>query len=155
GSIADINPNDIKSVDILKDASATAIYGSRGANGVILITSNKGRPGQEAQVSYNSYYGATTIFAKYPMMNVQEFVALREAAGQFTNALDESDDINTDWQDLLYRTGTVMSHDIGITSGTQKGSYSFGAGYYLDQGLIPTQQYTRFSLRGSVDQQVG
>ncbi|WP_225975211.1 TonB-dependent receptor [Anseongella ginsenosidimutans] len=155
GSIADINPNDIKSVDILKDASATAIYGSRGANGVILVTTRKGRPGQEAKVNYNSYYGAKTVFAEYPMMDGPEFVALRKAAGQFTNALDEADDVNTDWQDLLYRTGVVTSHDVSITGGTQKGSYNFGAGYYHDEGLIPGQQYNRFSLRGSIDQQVG
>lgn len=107
GSLGDINPNDIKSIDILKDASATAIYGSRGANGVILVTTNKGSLGQKAQVTYNGYYGLRDIFAKYPMMNGPEFVALRKAAGKFTNAKDESDDVNTDWQDLFYRTGMV------------------------------------------------
>ncbi|MFS8615624.1 MAG: TonB-dependent receptor [Solitalea sp.] len=155
GSIADINPNDIKSIDILKDASATAIYGSRGANGVILVTTAKGVPGQDAKVSYNGYYGAKTAFAEYPMMSGSEFVALRQAAGQFTNALDESDDVNTDWQDLLYQTGTVTSHDVSIQGGSRNGSYNFGAGYYHDESLIPSQQYNRFSLRGSIDQQVG
>lgn len=66
GSIGDINPGDIKSIDILKDASATAIYGSRGANGVILVSTNKGTKGQEAKFSYNGYYGLKDIFAKYP-----------------------------------------------------------------------------------------
>lgn len=73
GSISDISPSDIKSIDILKDASATAIYGSRGANGVILITSNKGSKGDKAKVSYNSYYGLKEVFGKYPMMNASEF----------------------------------------------------------------------------------
>src|SRR5690606_22297751 len=72
GSIGDINPIDIKSVDILKDASATAIYGSRGANGVILVTTHKGYAGQEARVSFNSYTGLKTLFGRYPMMNGSE-----------------------------------------------------------------------------------
>jgi len=155
GSIGDINPNDITSIDILKDASATAIYGSRGANGVILVTTNRGKTGQKAQVSYNSYYGAKKVFAKYPMMNGPEFVALRKAAGQYTNALDESDDVNTDWQDLLYRTGMQTSHDLGVSGGTEQGSYNFNAGYYKEAGVIPTQQYTRYSVRGALDQGVG
>ncbi|HEX2847798.1 MAG TPA: TonB-dependent receptor [Chitinophagaceae bacterium] len=155
GSIGDINPNDIKSVDILKDASATAIYGSRGANGVILITTNKGQRGQKARVSYNAYYGTQTLFARYPMMNGSELLALRKAANMYTNGVDEADDINTDWQDLFYRTGMVNSHDIGVSGGTQQGSYSMGAGIYRNQGVIPTQNYTRYSLRASLDQQIG
>jgi len=155
GSIGDINPNDIKSVDILKDASATAIYGSRGANGVILVTTNKGTAGQAAKLSYNSFTGPKTLFSKYPMMKGPEFVALRKAAGQYTNALDESDDVSTDWQDLLYRTGLMMSHDLGVSGGTEQGSYNFNVGYLQDQGVVPTQQYRRFSLRGSLDQNVG
>jgi len=155
GSIGDINPNDIKSVDILKDASATAIYGSRGANGVILVTTNKGVAGQPAKLSYNTFAGPKSLFARYPMMNGPEFVALRKAAGLYTNALDESDDINTDWQDLLYRTGIMMSHDVGVSGGTEQGSYNFNAGYLEDEGVVPTQQYRRFSIRGSVDQNVG
>jgi len=156
GSIADINPNDIRSVDILKDASATAIYGSRGANGVILITTNRGQRGGKPKISYNGYYGAQTLFARYPMMNGPEFVALRKAAGQYTNGVDESDSVNTDWQDLFYRTpATVTSHDINLSGGTETGSYNFGAGFYQNQSVIPTQQYKRYSLRGSIDQQVG
>lgn len=155
GSIGDINPNDIKSVDVLKDASATAIYGSRGANGVILITTNRGQKGGKARISYNSYYGAQTLFAKFPMMDGPEFVALRKAAGQYTNGVDEADDVNTDWQDLFYRTGAVTSHDISLSGGTETGSYNFGGGYYQNQSLIPTQQYKRYSMRGSIDQQIG
>ncbi|MGK9126385.1 TonB-dependent receptor [Olivibacter sp. SA151] len=155
GSLGDINPNDIKSIDVLKDASATAIYGSRGANGVILVTTNKGRQGEQAKFSYNAYYGAQTLFARYPMMNGEEFVALRKAAGIFSNGVDEADNVNTDWQELNYRTGAVNSHDIGISGGTEKGSYNVGAAFYQNQGLIPTQQYKRYSLRSSIDQGIG
>ncbi len=157
GSIADINPNDIKSIEILKDASATAIYGSRGANGVIILTTNKGQKGGKAKISYNSYVGLQTLFAKFPMMSGPEFVALRKAAAYGGGTgVDENDNTNTDWQNLLFnKTSMVTSHDVTVSGGTETGSYNFGGGYYQNQGLIPTQQYTRFSLRGSIDQQVG
>lgn len=157
GSIADINPNDIKSIDILKDASATAIYGSRGANGVILLTTNRGQQGGSSKISYNSYTGLQTLFAEYPMMNGPEFIALRKAAGLFTtNGVDESNEVNTDWQDLFYnKSSIVTSHDISLSGGSETGSYNFGGGYYKNKSLIPTQQYTRYSMRGSIDQQVG
>lgn len=154
GSLSDINPNDIKSLDILKDASSTAIYGSRGANGVIMVTTNKGYTDQKAQVTYNGYYGVK-IAEKYPMMNGQELAAIRKAAGKYSNGIDESDDMNTDWQDLFYRTGITTSHDVGVSGGGKGNNYSFGLGYYHDQGVVPTQQYSRVSLRGSLDQEVG
>lgn len=155
GNLSDINPGDIKSMDILKDASSTAIYGSRGANGVILITTNRGAQGTPAKFTYNGYVGARSVFSKYPMMDGPKYAEMRKYAGKFENSLDESDDMNTDWQDLLYRTGMVNSHDVSVAGGTNNGSYSFGAAYYKDQGVIPTQNYTRYSLRGSFDQGVG
>ncbi|HMO62567.1 MAG TPA: TonB-dependent receptor [Ferruginibacter sp.] len=155
GSLADLNPNDIKSVEVLKDASATAIYGSRGANGVILVTTDKGSRNRKPRINYSSYVGTQQVFAKYPMMNGPQFVKLRAAAGLFANGQDEDDAINTDWQDLFYRTGIVTDHNISLNGGTETGSYNFGMGYYLNQGVIPTQQYKRYSLRGSLDQQVG
>lgn len=156
GSIADIDPSDIKSLDILKDASATAIYGSRGANGVLLISTNKGVKGQEAKFTYNGYYGLKNVFAPYPMMDGPEFVQLRADAGVYTtNGLDESNEINTDWQDLFYKTGLVTSHDLGVSGGTERGNYKFGVGYYKDEAVVPEQNYSRISLRGSLDQGVG
>ena len=156
GSISDINPSDIKTLDILKDASATAIYGSRGANGVIMVTTHKGQKGQQAQFSYNGYFGVKTLFARYPMMNGPEFAALRDAAGKYeTDGIDESRDVNTDWQDLLYRDGIMSSHDIGVSGGTEKGSYNFGFGYYKDEAILPGQDYERFSMRASIDQEIG
>lgn len=155
GSLADINPNDIKSIDVLKDASATAIYGSRGANGVILITTEKGSKNRKSRINYSGYVGAQKVFAKYPMMNGPQFVALRKAANQYANGQDENDSINVDWQDLFYQTGIVTDHNISVSGGSETGSYNFGGGYYQNQGVVPTQQYKRYSLRGSLDQQVG
>lgn len=155
GNLSDINPADIKSMDILKDASATAIYGSRGANGVIMITTTKGTQGTPAKVSYNAYVGVKKLFHRYPMMSGPQLAQLRKDAGLFTNSLEESDDTDTDWQDLFFRTGIQTSHDVGVSGGTQGGSYSFGAGYYHDEAVIPTQQFDRYSVRGNFDQKVG
>ncbi|MDR2292946.1 MAG: TonB-dependent receptor [Prevotellaceae bacterium] len=155
-TFSDINPNDVKSVDILKDASATGIYGSRGANGVILITTNKGTIGQKPIISYNGYVGAKTLFAEYPMMTGPEFLALREAAGTYHGlSADEKDNINTNWQDLFYKTGLVTNHDVGISGGAEQVAYNFGLGYYREESMIPTQNYSRISLRGTIDQQIG
>ena len=171
GKLSDINPADIKSMDILKDASATAIYGSRGANGVIMITTVKGSQGTPAQVTYDFYAGFKKVFHKYPMMNGSEFVQLRtylknqaeEAAAQgksitgtyYINGADEDNSVDTDWQDMFFRTGYTQSHNIGVRGGTQGGSYSFGAGYYKDAAVVPGQDYSRYSVRGNFDQKVG
>lgn len=159
GNISDINPNDIKTIDILKDASSTAIYGSRGANGVILITTNKGVQGK-ATVSYNGYYGIVTLFSEYPMMNGPEFVKLREIAsanGASWGAMGTMDDtsVNTNWQDLIFKTGLSTNHDITVSAGTEKGSYNFGATYYKETTVLPDQGFERMSLRGTVDQEIG
>ena len=155
GNLSDINPSDIKSMDILKDASSTAIYGSRGANGVILITTYKGTQGQSARVTYNGYFGLKSVFSKYPMMNGEEFAKLRTDAGIYTNSLDESDTTNTDWQDMLYQTGIVTSHDVSVANGTKNGSYSVGVGYYYDESNIPTQSFERYNIRATIDQGIG
>lgn len=153
GSLSDISPNDIKSMDILKDAASTAIYGSRGANGVIMITTYKGVQGEDAQISFNNYMGFKKAI-KFPMMSGSDYVAMRAAAGKFTNSADENDSYDNDWQDSYYRTGVVRNHELSVKGGTKSGSYRFGLGYYKDEAVIPTQDYDRISLNGSVDQTV-
>ncbi len=155
GQLSDINPTDIKSMDILKDASATAIYGSRGANGVIIITTVKGNQGAPAKVTYNGYVSFKKVFHKYPMMDGPTFSEFRKFAGLYKNSLDEDDNTNTDWQDLYYQTGVSHNHDVSVAGGTNGGSYSFGAGYYHDESPVPTQEYDRISIRGNFDQMVG
>ena len=155
GQLSDINPSDIKSLDILKDASATAIYGSRGANGVIIITTVKGTQGTPAKVSYNGYVSFKKVFHKYPMMDGPTFSKMRQYAGLYQNSLDENDNTNTDWQDLYYQTGVSHNHDVSVAGGTNGGSYSFGAGYYHDESVVPTEGYDRVSVRGNFDQMVG
>ncbi len=155
GQLSDINPADIKSMDILKDASATAIYGSRGANGVIIITTVKGAQGSPAKVTYNGYVSFKKVFHKYPMMDGPTFSKFRKYAGLYQNSLDEDDATNTDWQDLYYETGVSHNHDVSVAGGTNGGSYSFGAGYYHDESVVPTEGYNRISIRGNFDQKVG
>ena len=154
GSLTDISPSDIKSMDILKDAASTAIYGSRGGNGVILITTYKGVQGQAPKVSFNMYTAAKKA-VKYPMMPGDKYIRMREMAGIYQNSLDEDNSVYTDWQDLFYRTGVTQSYDLSVTGGTRGGSYRFGMAYYKDQAVIPTQAYSRLSMNGSVDQKIG
>ena len=166
GTVNDIDPESIKSIDLLKDASATAIYGSRGANGVIMITTNRGVTNQKAQVTYSGYYGVKDVFAQYPMMDGPQFAKLRADAAAtikaigssnaaFTNSDDERDDVNTNWQDMFFQKGMQSSHNISIAKGTEDGSYVFGGGYYKEEAVVPTQQYSRISLRTAIDQSVG
>jgi TonB-linked SusC/RagA family outer membrane protein len=166
GTIADISPEDIKSIDILKDASATAIYGSRGANGVILISTSKGAKGQKAQIEYSTYTGIKSAH-EYPMMNGPEYEKLRNLAGKnLTPGTDEFPatknadgtwhyGTDTNWQSLFYRAGITTSHDIGVSGGNEKGSYKFGGSYYKDEAVIPGSDYTRYSLRAALDQEIG
>ena len=152
GTLSDIATGDIKSMDILKDASSTAIYGSRGANGVILITTYKGVAGQAPKVTFNNYVSFKKAI-KYPMMNGPRYAEMRKAANKFTNKIGYEDDAtDTDWQDLFYRTGLVRNHELSVVGGTMKGSYRFGVSYYKDEAVVPTQDYDRISLSGSLDQ---
>lgn len=161
GNISDINPSIISSVNILKDASATAIYGSRGANGVILITTKRGRPG-EALVTYSGYYGISSPLDHYRLFNGEEYADFKENAhlttgGSFTDDELESmlNGYETDWQDLLYKNGFVTNHDLTVSGGTEKTQYSIAAGYFKQTTVLPGQAYQRYSLRSALDQEIG
>ncbi|VBB48394.1 SusC/RagA family TonB-linked outer membrane protein [uncultured Paludibacter sp.] len=158
GSINDIVPADIKSIDILKDASATAIYGSRAANGVILVSTYRGLVTNKPQLTYTGSYGIKTVAEQYEVFNAEEFVKFRDAAG-WTQYLPQELDMmklgrETDWQKLLYKTGYVTEHNLKVTNGTEKGRYSFGLGYYDETTVLPGQDYQRFSIRLAVDQDI-
>ena len=155
GSIDDIDPNNIKSMDILKDASATAIYGSRGANGVIIITTNKGIKDMKPIVKYNMYVGAKKNFAKYPMMNSAQLAQLRKVSGRYQNSLDESESNDTDWQDLMFKTAFTTNQDIAVSGGTASSAYNVGLSYFKDEAVIPTQNYNRYAMHAALDQEIG
>ncbi len=159
GSLNDINQNSIASVEILKDASATAIYGSRGANGVILITTKRGQAGAST-ISYSGYYGVTTVARKYDMFNAEEYAAMRDAgAGTWGYQPLEIESMltgrSTNWQDLMYQNGYLTDHNITITGGTETSQFSVGGGYYKETTILAEQDFTRYSLRANLDSKLG
>ncbi|HMT74068.1 MAG TPA: TonB-dependent receptor [Chitinophagaceae bacterium] len=159
GTLNDINPDEVASIDVLKDASATAIYGSRGANGVVLITTKKGRSG-ETKISYNGYYGIGKAAYKYPVFNSQEYQAMRNLS-PWTNGYmaEELNGIaqgrNTDWQDLMYDNSMRMDHNINVSGGANGNTFSLGGGYYKETTVMPGEDFTRYTLRGTIDTKVG
>lgn len=161
GNLNDINTDDIASMSILKDASATAIYGSRGSNGVILITTKRGNAGP-ARVDYNGYYGIGTVANKYPVFNGPEYIAMHEAADLVNNNGFQPNEIAnmkagkyTDWQNLMYQNSMKTNHYITVSGGNDGTTYSFGGGYYKETAVLPGQDYQRASLRFSIDSKIG
>lgn len=158
GNINDLNPDDIASIEVLKDASATAIYGSRGSNGVILISTKKGKSGKPV-LSYNGYYGVSSVTDQYDVFNAQEFQALRQVAGYTTLSPDETAGLaagtNTNWQDHLYNNGSITNHSLGIAGGTDAMTYSIGGGYFREDGVITGQSFDRYSIRTTLDANIG
>ena len=159
--LASINPSDIVSMDVLKDASATAIYGARASNGVIMITTKRGKSG-EATITYDGYVGWQQMAKKLDMMNLQQYAAhhntraeahIVNASNQFVNvdALGEG----TDWQDALFDNGAFMqSHNLSVTGGNEKNTYAMGAGYMNQDGIAVGSGFRRLTLRGNMDSQV-
>ncbi|MES2775561.1 MAG: TonB-dependent receptor [Bacteroidota bacterium] len=161
GNLNDINPDEVASVDILKDASATAVYGSRGSNGVILITTKKGKPG-EARLAYNGYIGSVSVRSKYNVFNAQEYIAMRDlgnnasAPYQPEELAGRAKGVSTDWQDLMYKNGYVTDQNLSVSGGSAGGStFSLGGGYYKETTVLPGQDFERYSLRGTIDTKVG
>lgn len=175
-SMADINPDDIASMQVLKDAAATAVYGSRGANGVILVSTNRGRVGK-TKVTYSSRYGITSAVRTVDMMNGEEFAALkRESRRVGVNDGDpawngvipteaevfldpvELESIaqgrSTDWQDLVLGDGWQTNHQLGISGGSENTTFSTSIGYFKEQGIISNQDFERFSGRLAVDHKI-
>src|SRR5690606_35077799 len=159
GSISDINPDEIETVNVLKDASATAIYGSRGANGVILITTKRGIAGA-TRVSLNSYYGITTVARKYDLFNAEEYAQMRDLAG-FTEGYQPEEiegmalGRNTDWQELMYENGIITNHNLSVSGGSDNATYAVSGGYYKETTILPGQDFSRYSLKTTFDNKIG
>ncbi|UII27297.1 TonB-dependent receptor [Fulvivirga maritima] len=156
GSLNDINPTDIESFNVLKDASATAIYGSRGANGVILITTKRGRVG-ELNFSYNGYAGVTQALGKYDLMNGEEFARLKlYTDANFTEAELQSlqEARSTDWQDLMIKDGYIQNHNLSVIGGSENTQFAVSTGYFKQTTVFPGQSFKRYNLKLSLDQRV-
>ena len=140
--LALINPNDIESFTVLKDASATAIYGSRASNGVIIITTKKGRAGQRPTVTYNGDITISTIQKKYEVMNASEYKQALTSLGVDTNGLGTAD---TDWQDEIFRTSVSTKHSLSIQGGLKDMPYRIGFGFEDNNGILKTTWMKRFN----------
>lgn len=142
--MATINPNDIETFTVLKDASATAIYGSRASNGVIIITTKKGRKGTGPKFSYNGDVTISTTQKRYSVLNGDEYRALANRLWGEGNA-PALGDANTDWQDEIFRTAVSTSHNLSITGGLKNMPYRVSAGYQSDSGIIKKSYMKRFN----------
>ncbi|MEK6481720.1 TonB-dependent receptor [Catalinimonas sp. 4WD22] len=157
--LASLNPNDIESVEVLKDAASAAIYGARAANGVVLITTKRGSTGQPT-LSYNGYYGLQVPTTNLPRpLNAQEFAENMNqaftAAGQdapFDNpaALGEG----TNWKDVLMRNGNIQDHQLSLSGGNEKHNYFVSANYFNNQGIMIETFHERMSFRVNTDNQL-
>ena len=172
--MSSINSADIESVDVLKDASATAIYGSRGANGVILITTKKGKE-NESSIHYDGYYGVQEVIRTLPLLTAGDWWQLRKDAAFNTSptavanlksankaylaaaeaggyTLDTAG-VGTDWQGAAFKQAAIQSHSISIYSGNDKTKVAFGANYFKQDGVIRETGFTRYAARFNIDHQ--
>ena len=161
--LSGINPGDIASIEVLKDASATAIYGSRGANGVVIITTKSGKSG-EVKINYDTYYGVSTITKKLDLMNTQEYYLYQYVSnpGQEIFTLDTRRDYTlpsqitslenqVDWQDEVYRTAKLQSHQVGFRGGSEQVKYYASIGYFDQEGIIVGSDFKRYSGLLNID----
>ena len=160
--LATLNPNDIDSIDVLKDASAQAIYGSQAANGVLLITTKKGKAG-DGKITYSVSYGLQDVTKKLDVMNLRQFAEYQNSViaelGAGWNPAEEFADPSllgegTDWQDAIFRQGYTMEHQLGISGGKEKTNYYISAGYFDQQGILIGSDFKRYTTRFNLDSQV-
>lgn len=170
GNISDIAPQDIASMEVLKDASSTAIYGSQGANGVIIVTTKRGQEGKP-KVNYNGYIGANG-WAQYPEMRIgDDYIMLRRQAAKAEGQWSSPDDDQTlfsvgewqavqngqwtNWKDEVMRTGMVQSHQLSVSGGNSNTQGMLSGGYYKELGTFKNDALDKFNLRLNVDQNIG
>ena len=155
--LAGINPSDILTMDILKDASATAIYGSRASNGVIMITTKRGKAG-EATLTYDGYVGWQQMPRKLDVLNLRQYAEhnndiadaqIKTHSGTFLRP--ELLGSGTDWQDELFKTAFMTNHSISLTGGSEKTTYAISAGYLYQNGIAISTSFKRQTIRGNVD----
>ena len=157
--LGDINPSDIASIEILKDASATAIYGSRAANGVMLITTKRGQQGR-VNVNYDASIGFSSPYRLYDLMNAEQFVATKNLARANANNLPpayflhydkDGKLIDTDWNKEVYQTGFQHNHALTVSGATQATSYFLSLGFAETDGILKTNTYDRKNARLNLD----
>jgi len=150
--LAGINPNDIESIDVLKDASAGAIYGSRAANGVIIVTTKRGKEGRTS-VTYNGYVGASNVRETLDVLNVSQYVNIQGELGRDVSQFAGNPDV--DWQDAIFKSGPATSHNISVSGGTENMNFNVSGGYQSQEGIEPSQDFERYSIKANSDVKVG
>jgi TonB-linked SusC/RagA family outer membrane protein len=158
---AQLNSSDIESIEVLKDASSTAIYGSRGANGVIMITTKKGKEGK-SKVTYNAYFGNQSLRKKIDLINAKEFASLQNEVATNANLplkwtqsqIDSLSGKGTDWQDLVYGNARLQNHDLSFSGGSGGTKFYTSFGYYDQDGIIENSNFKRYSFRGNLNQKI-
>ena len=158
--LSSINPSDIVSMDVLKDASATAIYGSRASNGVIMITTKKGKSG-ESTITYDGYAGWQEMPTKIDMLNQRQYAQLHNERADL-NIVEKSSTFvrpdllpdGTDWQEELFTRAAMQSHNLSVTGGSEKTTYAISGGYLDQKGIALGSSFQRVSFRGSVDSEI-
>jgi len=155
--INNINPNDIETIDVLKDAASTAIYGVRAANGVVIITTKRGKAGT-SNLSFDGYVGRQNVWRQIPLLNAQQFAQLNDEARinggltpipQYANpsAITNS----TDWLGAIFRPAVIQNYSVSATGGSEKARYAVSAGFFQQDGTIINSDYKRFTLRANGD----
>lgn len=161
GGLNEINPADIESIEVLKDASTAAIYGSRGANGVILVTTKKGKKGKPL-VTMDAYYGSQQAWKTLDILNRDQYIAFGrellenagdEAPARFDN-LGEFANNDIDYQDEMFRTAPIQDYNLGISGGTDNVLYNFSLGYFAQEGIMRGTDFERVSMRSNTEYKV-
>ncbi len=152
-ALTTVNPTDIESIEILKDASATAIYGSRGANGVVIISTKRGRRGAN-EVSYSNYFGQQKVINKVDLMNATQWMQLvndiNESDGKphtFSDSAINAADEGSDWQSAALRNGPIQNHEVSVSGGDEKSRYLISGNYFRQQGTVINTNFKRYSGR--------
>lgn len=161
GDLALIDPNDISSIEVLKDASATSIYGSRGANGVIMVTTKRGISGKPV-VSYSGYVSVAQASKKMDMLSGSELYDLLKESQQYPeyalkipNWIDPNHLNNTDWQDEVFRTAPTTGHSLSVGGGSETTKYAISGNYLMQQGIIKNSDFSRAGIRANIEQDLG
>jgi TonB-linked SusC/RagA family outer membrane protein len=153
--LSTINPNDIESVEVLKDASATAIYGARGSNGVVLITTKRGKSGA-TRVSYEGYYGVQQVRKELDVLNAAQFAQLENDVfpSQKLYADPASLGQGVNWQDIIFRSAPIQNHQLSVNGGTDKTQLAMSLNYFNQDGIIINSNFKRYSLRLNLDHKI-
>ena len=159
-NVSSVNPDDIESLEVLKDASATAIYGSRGSNGVVLITTKSGKKGR-TQVSYDGSYGFQSHINQLDMMDATDYMLFYneqqlndQGAAYFTADQIAAAGKGTNWQDLTYRTAPLQTHSLSISGGNDKTDFYIGSYIFLRDGIIENSGYNKYQARTNINHKV-